>query len=109
METQTVFRRLLRMQMMGPLQMRGLVMFLPQFARVFWRLMTDPRVPILPKMVPVLALLLMFTPPALELDFVPLVGELDWILVTMAALKLFIWLCPPDLVREHVSRIARGA
>jgi hypothetical protein len=29
---------------MGPLQMRGLIMFLPQFVRVFWRLMHDGRV-----------------------------------------------------------------
>jgi hypothetical protein len=21
-------------------------------------------------------------------------------------LKLFVWLCPPDVVREHVARIA---
>jgi hypothetical protein len=26
---------------MGPLQMRGLIMFLPQFVRVFYRLMRD--------------------------------------------------------------------
>ena len=104
-----MFRQFLRMQFLSPMTVGRFAAYLPQFARVFWRLMTDPRVPILPKMVPVLALLLMFTPPALELDFVPLVGELDWILVTVAALKLFIWLCPPDLVREHVSRIARGA
>ena len=51
----------------------------------------------------------MFTPPALELDFVPIVGELDWVLVVYLSLKVFIWLCPPDVVREHVaqSRAAR--
>jgi hypothetical protein len=50
----------------------------------------------------------MLTPPAIELDFIPLLGELDWILVAVAALKLFVWLCPPEIVREHVSRIGRG-
>jgi hypothetical protein len=103
-----MFRQFLRMQFLSPMTVGRIVAYLPQFVRVFWRLMTDPRVPILPKMVPVLALLLMFTPPALELDFVPLVGELDWILVSVAALKLFVWLCPPEIVREHVSRIGRG-
>jgi len=55
-----------------------------------------------------MGLLLMLTPPALELDMIPIVGELDWILVGYLALKVFIWLCPPDVVREHVSQIARG-
>ncbi len=83
-------------------------MYLPQFVRVFYRLMGDARVSLLAKSVPVLAVLLMLTPPALELDFIPLVGELDWLLVGYLTLKIFIWLCPPDIVREHVSQIARG-
>jgi hypothetical protein len=85
-----------------------MVMYLPQFVRVFYRLMGDTRVSLLAKSVPVLAVLLMLTPPALELDFIPLVGELDWLLVGYLTLKIFIWLCPPDIVREHVSQIARG-
>ena len=63
---------------------------------------------LLAKLVPVLGLLLMLTPPALELDFIPFIGELDWLLVGYLSLKVFIWLCPPDVVREHVSHIARG-
>jgi hypothetical protein len=96
------------MQFLSPLQLTRLVAYLPQFVRVFWRLMMDERVSILAKLVPVLAVALMFTPPALELDLVPIVGELDWVLVGYLALKVFIWLCPPEVVREHVSRIARG-
>ncbi len=103
-----MFRSILRMQLLSPLQLSRLVAYLPQFVRVFWRLMADGRVSMLAKMVPVLAVALMFTPPALELDFVPIVGELDWVLVGYLALKVFVWLCPPEVVREHVSRIARG-
>jgi hypothetical protein len=103
-----MFRQFLRMQFLAPHKVGGMLTYLPQFGRVFWRLMGDARVSILAKAVPVLALLLMFTPPAIELDFVPIVGELDWILVIILALKLFVWLCPPEVVREHVSRIARG-
>lgn len=103
-----MFRQFLRAQLLSPMTMGRAFAYLPQFVRVFWRLMTDARVPILPKMVPVLALLLMLTPPALELDFIPLLGELDWVVVAVVALKLFVWLCPPEIVREHVSRIARG-
>jgi len=94
--------------MMGPLRMRGLILFLPQFARVFWRLMTDDRVPLIAKAVPLLGLLTLVSPPLLELDFIPIIGELDWIVVILIGLKIFLWLCPPEVVREHVSNVARG-
>ncbi len=103
-----MFRSILRMQLLSPLQLTRLVAYLPQFVRLFWRLMIDDRVSVLAKMVPALAAALMFTPPALELDLVPIIGELDWVLVGYLALKVFVWLCPPEVVREHVSRIARG-
>lgn len=96
------------MQFLGPMQLGQLVRYLPQFVRLFYRLIADERVSMLAKMVPVMGLLLMFTPPALELDMIPLIGELDWILVGYIALKVFIWLCPADVVREHVRQIARG-
>jgi hypothetical protein len=96
------------MQLLGPLQMRGLVRFLPQFARVFWRLMGDARVSMVAKAVPLLGLLMLFSPPMLDLDFIPIIGELDWLVVGLICLKLFIWLCPPEVVREHVSNVARG-
>jgi hypothetical protein len=99
---------MLRMQFLGPMQLSRLVMFLPQFVRLFYRLITDERVPMLAKMVPWMGFLLMLTPPALELDMIPIVGELDWILIGYLSLKVFIWLCPPDVVREHVSQIGRG-
>ena len=99
---------MLRMQFLGPMQLSRLVMYLPQFVRLFYRLITDERVPMLAKMVPWMGLLLMLTPPALELDMIPIVGELDWILIGSLSLKVFIWLCPPDVVREHVIQIGRG-
>jgi hypothetical protein len=104
-----VFRSFLRMQLLNPLRVRGMLAYLPQFFRVFWRLMADPRVSFLAKVVPPLGLLLLITPPALELDLVPIIGELDWLLVGYLSLKLFIWMCPPDVVREHVAQVARGA
>jgi len=103
-----MFSKILRMQFLGPMQLSRLVMYLPQFVRVFYRLMRDERVPTLAKLVPWMGVLLIFTPPALELDMVPIVGELDWLLIGYLSLKLFIWLCPPDVVREHVSQIGRG-
>ena len=64
---------------------------------------------ILAALLPPLGLLLLFTPPALELDFVPLIGELDWLLVILITLKIFVWMCPSDVVREHVARVGRRA
>jgi hypothetical protein len=96
------------MQFLGPMQISKLVMYLPQFVRVFYRLMCDDRVPMLAKTVPWMGLALMLTPPALELDMIPVVGELDWLLIAYISLKVFIWLCPPDVVRQHVSQISRG-
>jgi hypothetical protein len=103
-----MFWQFLRMHFLPPLQLSRLVGYLPQFVRVFWRLMKDPRVPLLAKLVPVLALFLMMSPPAIELDLVPILGEIGWLVVGVLAFKVLVWLSPPEVVREHVSRIARG-
>ena len=97
------------MQLLSPSRLAGLIAHLPSFLRVFYRLMTDRRVSPIAKLVPPLGLLLLFTPPALELDLIPIAGELDWLLVTIITLKVFIWLCPAEIVREHVARVARAA
>ena len=94
--------------MLNPARVGGMVTHLPKFIRVFYRLMRDDRVSVFAKAMPFLILFLMFTPPAIELDFIPILGEVDWILAAYIALKLFVWLCPPDVVREHVGQIARG-
>ncbi len=96
------------MRLLNPARLGGLVAFLPQFARVFYRLMKDARVSIFAKAAPFLIVAMMFTPPAIELDFVPILGEVDWLLALYIALKVFVWLCPAEVVREHVGQIARG-
>ncbi len=95
------------MQLLSPSRVGGFLTHLPSFLRVFYRLMTDHRVSPIAKLVPLLGLLLLLTPPALELDFIPLVGELDWLLIIFISLRVFIWLCPPEVVREHVTQVAR--
>jgi len=96
------------MHLLNPRRMGGVVRHLPHFLRLFVALMADQRVSLLAKMTPFLGLLLLLSPPAIELDFIPIIGELDWLLVGYLSLQLFIWLCPPEVVREHVTRIARG-
>ena len=109
LQFQVVFSSFLRMQLLNPLRVRGILAYFPQFIRVFWRLMHDRRVSFLAKLTPIIGVMLLVTPPALELDLVPIIGELDWMLVIYLSLKLFIWMCPPDVVREHVAQVARGA
>ena len=104
-----MFRSFLRMQLLSPARVGNLMLHMPRFFRVFYRLMKDGRVSLLAKLVPLCGVLLLLTPPAIELDFIPLLGELDWVLVIYISLKVFIWLCPPDVVREHVLQVARGA
>ena len=65
-------------------------------------------IPLLAKLVTVLGLLFLLTPPAIEVDFIPVIGHLDWLLIGYLCLRLFIWLCPPDLVCERVTRTASG-
>ncbi len=103
-----MLRSFLRMQALDPLKLRGLLFYLPQFVKVFYRLMNDHRVALTTKLVPFLGLLLLVSPPILELDAIPIVGELDWVVIGYLALKLFVWLCPPEVVREHVQRVAHG-
>ena len=104
-----MLRSFLRMRLLSPARISGVVTYLPHFIRVFYRLMIDRRVSTLAKLVPFVGLLLLLTPPALELDLIPGVGQLDWLLVGYISLKLFLWLCPPEVVREHVAQVGRGA
>ena len=103
-----MFRNILRMQLLTPGRVGGMVTHLPKFVSVFYRLMKDERVSIFAKAAPFVILLMMFTPPAIELDFIPVIGEVDWLLAGYLALKLFVWLCPAEVVRDHVAQIARG-
>jgi len=44
LQFQVVFSSFLRMQLLNPLRVRGILAYFPQFIRVFWRLMHDRRV-----------------------------------------------------------------
>ncbi len=99
-------RDVLRPHLLNPIRLTRMLAYLPQFIRLFYRLFTDPRVPGLVKLVPVLGAMLAISPPNLELEIIPVLGELDVVLIVFITLKVFIWLCPPDVVREHVDRIA---
>lgn len=82
---------------------------LPDFARLYWRLFRDRRVSILPKALLVLALVYVVSPFDVIPDFVPVIGEMDDVVVALGALWLFVRLCPPVVVHETVAGITAEA
>lgn len=85
--------------------MRGLLIYLPQFVRLFAWLMANRLLPLLAKLATVLGLLVRLTPPAIELDFIPVIGRLDGLLVGYLSLEPFIWCAHP----AKMSAGSRGA
>ncbi len=77
-------------------------------AQLTWRLLTDGRVPPLLKAIPVATLLYVIFPLDLAPDFIPGLGQLDDIGAILLGLMLFIKVCPPELVRQHLQDLASG-
>jgi uncharacterized membrane protein YkvA (DUF1232 family) len=85
------------------------LLHLPNFVKLYWRLFYDSRVSLLPKVLLVAAIIYAISP----LDFLPdwnlpIIGELDDIVVLLLALRAFIPLCPRAVVEEHVRLIDEG-
>lgn len=86
-----------------------MLLHLPNFVRLYWRLFTDRRVSWLPKMILIAGVAYFVVPLDLIPDF-PLVGlgQLDDIAVLIGALQLFVRMAPRRVVEEHVQLIDRG-
>jgi uncharacterized membrane protein YkvA (DUF1232 family) len=83
----------------------GILFHLPSFVRLYWRLFRDTRVSIWPKALLVGAIAYVVSPIDLVPDVLPFVGEIDDVVIFIAAARWFIQLCPADVVREHVRAI----
>ena len=83
-----------------------LLRHVPSFGRLYWRLWRDPRVSILPKALLALMAAYVVMPLDIVPEFVPVIGAMDDLAVAIVGLWLFVRLCPPPVVREHVRRIA---
>ena len=81
------------------------VLHLPNFVRLYWRLFRDRRVSVWPKALLVAALAYVVLPFDLIPDAIPLLGEVDDLVILIAAARWFLQLCPPDVVREHARAI----
>jgi uncharacterized membrane protein YkvA (DUF1232 family) len=86
-----------------PLSLRSLI----TQARMAIRLFREPRVPMLLKGVPLLAFLYVLSPIDLVPDFIPGLGQLDDLGITLAALELFVRLCPSGAQAFHREAITQ--
>lgn len=87
----------------------GLLTEIARNARLVWRLISDPRVATLTKLiVPGLAAAYLLWPADLLPDILPALGQLDDLAIIALAVKLFLDLCPAEIVRQHREDLIRG-
>jgi len=86
--------------------MLTLLRHVPGFLKLFGRLLVDRRVGALPKMALLLPLAYVILP--VDLDFFPIIGQVDDLIVLIVGCRAFIRLCPAEVVEEHVRRIDAG-
>jgi len=76
--------------------------------RLTVRLLREPAVPVLTKVLPFLALLYVISPLDFVPDFLPVLGQLDDLGVVLLALEGFTRLCPTEAVEFHRAALAQG-
>jgi uncharacterized membrane protein YkvA (DUF1232 family) len=81
---------------------------LPNFLKLFSRLMADQRVALRVKLVPLGVFAYLLLPADLMPDMLPGFGQVDDIVVILLGLRFFLRLCPPEIIHEHVKAIAAG-
>ena len=72
------------------------------------RLLREPAVPVLTKVLPFLALLYVISPLDFVPDFLPVLGQLDDLGVIVIVLEGFLKLCPGRAVDFHRAELAQG-
>jgi uncharacterized membrane protein YkvA (DUF1232 family) len=75
--------------------------------RLGWALLTDSRVPLALKVIPIVAVAYLVSPIDLVPDIFPVLGQLDDLGILMAALSMFNSLAPGDVVSEHIARLRK--
>jgi uncharacterized membrane protein YkvA (DUF1232 family) len=87
----------------------NLLFHIPNFLRLGFRLLKDKRVGIHAKAVMIAALAYTFIPSDLLPDFLVALGLLDDIIVLLMGYRIFLALCPKDVVAEHAREIDRSS
>lgn len=78
-----------------------------QQLRLAYHLMLDARVPALAKLIPIASFAYLLFPVDLSPDVVPVLGQLDDLAVVLLGLRVFFEVSPPEVVREHLRRLAQ--
>jgi uncharacterized membrane protein YkvA (DUF1232 family) len=87
---------------------RSIILKLPQYLRLSWRLMWDARTPMGPKVWVMLAIVYTLSPLDLIPDFLlPIVGYGEDLILVILSLRNLIQNSPPELVKEHAQEIAQ--
>ena len=76
--------------------------------RLTLRLLREPAVPLLTKVVPVAAALYLVSPLDFVPDILPILGQLDDAGVLLIALESFLKLCPDVVVAYHREAMTTG-
>jgi uncharacterized membrane protein YkvA (DUF1232 family) len=92
----------------GFIRSTGLLLSVWSRVRLATRLVREPRVPLLIKMLPLAAVLYVLFPLDFAADFLPLLGQLDDLTLVLVAIGTFLRLCPAEPVSFHQEAIARG-
>jgi uncharacterized membrane protein YkvA (DUF1232 family) len=71
-----------------------------QQIKLVYHLMLDSRVHPLAKLIPIAAVLYVFSPVDLIPDVLPVLGQMDDAAIVMLGLRAFFEVAPPDVVRE---------
>lgn len=77
--------------------------------QLLWALFRDPRTPRTFKGGVWFLFLYLLMPIDIIPDFIPVIGQLDDLLIVVIGLKLLARLCPPELVQEHKNRLGLPA
>ena len=81
------------------------LLHLPRLVRLYWRLLCDRRVSIWPKAMLVGAAAYVVLPFDFIPDMVPLLGEVDDLVVVLLAARWFLEWCPREVVDEHARAV----
>jgi len=93
----------------SPLGLARFILHLPNFFKLYWRLFTDRRVSLLPKIILVLGVAYLVVPTDVLPDLLLPLGLVDDTVVLIMAAKGFMALCPRRIVEEHVRLIDEGS
>lgn len=88
-------------------QQGGVVRSVINQLKLILRLMGDSRVSILAKLIPIGALIYLFSP--VDAISIPIIGAVDDAALLWLGSYVFTELCPPEVVAEHLKALAGNA